>query len=565
MRILQLIELLCLSWICLAVATCGGPIDESVDPISLAVINGRIWTGDPDNPWIEALAVSDERIVAIGTSEAIELLAYDAEIVDARNRLVIPGFIDTHSHLLDLASKAGALDLSTVRSQREFVARITAEISTIPDDAWLLGYEWDHRLWGDILPHRDWIDQVSPNNPAWLLQRDREMGIANSMALDRAGVVVGTPGAQTQSDGRTSRTLTGVLTGIAMRRLESTIPSPNSTIRDQVLDQVLREAAIRGVTSVHHVGDWDDLEVFRRALDAGRLTVRIYAIVPIGTWVRLDRALGVGAFGGTNGRGDNWLRLGAVSLDLDGSLVSNTAAFDDRDPGILSEPSSLDIETARNLVFAADNAGIQVLTRAVGDRANRQILDLYEEVINRHGHRDRRFRVELAQHLRPIDFQRFATWGVLVSALPFSTIHEGRWIDQRLGPELARSSFPFRSLLDAGTILTFGSGWINRGSPIDGIYAAVTRRTLDGLHPQGWIPQQRITVEEALNAYTAKAAYAAFEETQKGSLTIGRFADFLIVDRDILAVPVNDIPNVRVIMTVVGGRIVFDRLRTSNS
>ena len=205
------------------------------------------------------------------------------------------------------------------------------------------------------------------------------------------------------------------------------------------------------------------------------------------------------------------------------------------------------------------------MARAVGDRANRAALDLYAEIVDRHGTRDRRFRVELAQHLSPIDIARFSTGRVLVSALPFSTIHEGRWIDRQLGSERARTSFPFRTLLDAGAVVTFGSGWLDRGSPIDGIYAAVTRRTLDGLHPQGWVPHQRLTVEEALRAFTTAAAYAGFEDERKGALTVGRLADFIVVDRDLLTISPNDIPSVRVIMTVVGGEIVFDRLRPTDS
>ena len=321
------------------------------------------------------------------------------------------------------------------------------------------------------------------------------------------------------------------------------------------------------MTSAHHIGKWDDLEVFTRARKNGRLTLRVYAAVPIATWVRLDRAVGARAFGGPAGRGDDWLRVGAVHVDLDGLLVARTAVFDAgyADTPAQTERLAVDIETVRPLVLDADNAGLQVLTRATGDRANQVALDLYQWVAGRNGPRDRRFRVELAQHLRPIDVARFATNRVLASVLPFSTLHDGRWIDRQIGSERARTSFPFRALLDAGAIVTFGSGLIDRATPIDAIYAAVTRRTLDGLHPEGWVPQQRLTVEEALRAHTIAAAYAGFEEERMGALTVGRLADFVIVDCDLLTVPPNDIPTVRVIMTVVGGQIVFDRLRPTES
>ena len=556
----------CLAGLCLAGLSCGGPADDTPVSVTLALVNGRIWTGDPGRPWVDALAVADGRIAAVGPSDAIELLAGDAEVIDVRQRLVLPGFIDTHTHLLELDDPTGTLNLATVRSRRQFVTRIAAATDR-PARSWLVGREWDQRLWGDTLPHRDWIDGVTPNHPVWLLQRDRQMGLANGLALERGGVVEGMPGAQTAGDGPAGPGLTGILTGAAKRQLEAVIPSPPPAARDRALDNALREAALRGVTSVHHIGDWDDLDVFTRARDDGRLTLRVYAVVPIDTWVRLDRAVGVKAFGGPDGRGDEWLRLGAVHLGLDGSLVARTAAFDAAYADIPAETGrlSVDIDTVRSLVLAADDAGMQVMARAVGDRANQAALDLYAQVVDRHGTRDRRFRVELAQHLRPIDVARFATGRVLASALPLSTIHDGRWIDRQLGPERARTSFPFRALLDAGAIVTFGSGWLDRGTPIDGIYAAVTRRTLDGLHPQGWVPQQRLTVVEALRAYTTDAAYAGFEEERKGALTVGRLADFVIVDRDLLTLPPNDIPNVRVIMTVVGGKIVFDPLRPTES
>ena len=556
-----------LAGVCLAGFSCAGPTNDPPVSVTLALVNGRFWTGDPDRPWVDALAVSGGRIVAVGTSDAIELLAGDVEVIDVRQRLVLPGFIDTHTHLLDLSDPARTVNLATVRSRRQFVTRIATAAADRPERSWLLGREWDQRLWGDTLPHRDWIDQVTLDHPVWLLQRDQHVGLANGLALERAGVVVGTPGAHSAGDGPDGPSLTGILTGVAMRQLEAVVPPPSPAARDRALDNALREAAARGVTSVHHIGHWDDLDVFRRARDDGRLTLRVYAAVPIDTWVRLDRALGVRAFGGLDGRGDEWLRVGAVHLDLDGSLVARTAAFDAAytDTPVEIGRLSVDIDAVRPLVIAADGAGMQIMARAVGDRANQAALDLHAEVVDRHGARDRRFRVELAQHLGPIDIARFSTDRVLASALPFSTIHDGRWIDRQLGPERARTSFPFRALLDAGAVVTFGSGWLDRGSPIDGIYAAVTRRTLDGLHPQGWVPHQRLTVEEAIRAFTTAAAYAGFEEEQKGTLTVGHLADFVIVDRDLLTVPPNDIPIVRVIMTVVGGEIVFDRLRPTES
>ena len=433
-RRLTAVGSVCLVGLCVAGLSCSGPAHDTPAKVTLALVNGRIWTGDPDRPWVDALAVSNGRVAAIGTSDAIELLAGDAEVIDVRQRLVLPGFIDTHTHLLDFGDPTRTLNLATVRSPRQFVTSIAAAAADRPVSTWLLGREWDQRLWGDTLPHRDWIDRATPNHPVWLLQRDQQMGLANALALERAGIVAGTPGAQTAGNGPDGPGLTGILTGAAKRQLEAVIPALPPPARDRALDNALREAAVRGVTSVHHIGTWNDLDVFRRALDDGdgRLPLRIYAAVPLGTWLRLDRAVGVRAFGGPDGRGDQWLRVGAVHLDLDGSLPARTAAFDAayRDTPAETGRLSVDIDTVRALVIAADDAGMQIMARAVGDRANHAALDLYAEVVKRHGMRDRRFRVELAQHLSPIDIVRFSTGPVLASVLPFSTIHDGRWIDR---------------------------------------------------------------------------------------------------------------------------------------
>jgi hypothetical protein len=555
-------RLICLVASCVATLSCGRSADDQPMSVTLALVNGRIWTGDPDRPWVDALATSGERIVAVGTSEAIELLSGDADVIDLRRRLVLPGFIDTHTHLLDLGDPADNLNLSTARSRRQFVARIRAATADRPDGVWIRGREWDHRLWDDTLPHRDWIDRVTPRHPVWLLQREGQVGLANSLALEQAGIAAGMPGAQMSGE-----SVTGLLTGSALERLEAALPPDHPSARDSALDRALSEAAVRGVTSVHHFGDWDDLDVFTRARTEGRLTLRIYAVVPLESWLRLDRAVGVRAFGGADGRGDDWLRVGGVHAELDGTLVARSAAFTEpyADAAVESGRLDVDVATLRSLVIDADGSDLQVMLRAAGDRANRVALDLHEQLVASRGPRDRRFRVELAQHLRPTDIARFASGGVLASMRPFATVHDGRWVDRQIGTERARTSFPFRALLDAGARVTFGSGWLDRATPMDGIYAAVTRRTLDGLHPRGWVPEQRITVEEALRAYTGSAAYAAFEEGSKGRLTVGRLADLIVVDRDLLSVPANDIPTVRVVMTVVGGSIVFDRLRVAES
>ena len=547
--------------VCLSMLACSEPPPPSPTSIALVLVNARVWTGDPAEPWLEALAVGDGRIVATGTSRDIRLLAPGATVIDADHRLVLPGFIDSYTRVLDVGNRPGGIPLAGLRSRRQFVNSVRIVTATQADGEWVRGHDWDQRLWDGTLPDRSWIDAVTPKHPVWLVHRDRQAGLANSLALSQARIVAGLQGAATASDG----TLTGVLTGAAMRQLEASLPALSSAARGRALDAALVDAAARGITSIHHVGGWDDLELFLQARADGRLTLRLNAAVPLSEWLRLDRTIGVGTFGGTNGRGGDRLRVGAVHTRLDGALASETAAFaasyrDSSGAATTTRPAP-NMKAIQPLALSADAAGLQLIVEAVGDEANRAALDLAAHLAAENGPRDRRFRVAHAQHLHPPDVARFAIGRVLASLLPFDALHDGRWVDQHLGRARGRTSFAARSLIDAGAGVSFGSGRMNQGSPIDGIYAAVTRRTLDGLHPQGWLPEQRVSVEDAVRAYTTAAAYAGFDEARTGTLTVGRFADFVMVDRDLLSVTPTAIPSVRVLLTVVGGEIALDRLR----
>ncbi|MEO2195574.1 MAG: amidohydrolase family protein, partial [bacterium] len=278
--------------------SCGETPPPVPATISLAVVNARIWTGNPSIPWAEALAVVDGRIVATGSSDAIRLLASEENIVDARRRLVLPGFIDSYTQVLDLDAVPGRLPLGGIRSRRQLVTSVRTATATRPNDDWIRGHDWDQRLWGGTLPDRAWIDPVTPDHPVWLKHRDKQVGLANSVALSRARIVAGLRGADRGPD----ETLTGILSGPAMRQLEASLPTMSTAGVDRALDAALTEAATRGITSAYHVGEWDDLDLFLRARSEGRLTVRIYAAVPLGEWLRLDRAIGVGTFGGDDGR-----------------------------------------------------------------------------------------------------------------------------------------------------------------------------------------------------------------------------------------------------------------------
>ena len=524
------------------------------DP-TLAVVNARIWTGDARRPWADALATEGDRLIAVGSSAEVRKLASaSTRIIDAHGMMVVPGFIDSHVHFLDGGFGLASVQLRDARTPQEFVRRIAEYAATLPAGTWITNGDWDHEQWGGELPRRDWIDSVTPNNPVWINRLDGHMALANSAALRAAGITAAThevAGGTIVRDQRGEPT--GILKDNAQSLVERAIPDRTPAQEDRALDAAMRYVAANGVTSVHNMGSWHDLEVFERARKAGRLITRIYAAVPLATWERLRDTVRA------RGRGDAWLSIGGLKGFVDGSLGSHTAAmlepFSDvpNDTGLfVTTPEDLYRWTA-----GADKAGLHVIVHAIGDRAIRTQLDIYERVERENGPRDRRFRIEHAQHIAPTDLPRFARLGVIASMQPYHAIDDGRWAERVIGHERGKTTYAFRSLLDAGTRLAFGSDWfVAPATPLEGIYAAVTRRTLDGAHPEGWYPEQKIGVEDALRAYTSGAAYASFDEGDKGVLAAGKLADFVMIDRDLTRVAPEAIREARVMMTVVGGKIV---------
>lgn len=529
----------------------------SSNPVTLAVVNGRVWTADARRPWAEAVAVAGDRIVAVGSSAEVRKLAGPtARVVDAGGRMVVPGFFDAHLHFVDGGHRLASVQLRHARTRAEFVERIRAFADSISPGVWITGGNWDHENWGGELPTHHWIDSVTPNNPVWLNRLDGHMSLANSAALAAAGVDRATAdveGGVIERDA--SGEPTGILKDNAKGLVARVVPPTAPELDDRALEAAMDYVAALGITSVMNMGTWHDLEVFRRAHQAGRLRTRIYAAVPLSTWERLRDEVAA------RGRGDGWLRIGGLKAYVDGSLGSRTAAMlepyhdDAATSGVVVTP----FDSLYSWTKAADTAGLHVVVHAIGDRANRQLLDIFERVSQENGAKDRRFRVEHAQHLNARDVPRFGRMGVIASMQPYHAIDDGRWAGRRLGPQRVPESYVFRSLLDSNARLAFGSDWyVEPATPLGGIYAAVTRRTLDDQNPGGWVPQQKITVEEALRAYTIHAAYAEFAERDKGSLEVGKLADLVLLDRDITRVPPETIRDTRVLLTVVGGRVVHE-------
>jgi predicted amidohydrolase YtcJ len=507
------------------------------------VVHGRIWTANRNQPWAEAVAVRGERIVAVGSRDEIDRsIGDDTKIIDAGDGLVVPGLIDSHIHLVDGGLQLTRVQLRDSATRDEFARRIAEFADKLKPGEWMTGGEWDHTLWGGELPSRDWIDAVTPNTPVWINRLDGHMALANTAAMRAARVgddVADVAGGEIVRDaaGRP----TGIFKDNAMSLIDRAVPEVSLDQQGAATLAAMDYLAQRGVTAVHHMGTWQHVDVFRAARrrlpraqsSGGKFKTRIYACVPLNTWERLAKEVEA------RGRGDEWLKIGGLKGYVDGSLGSHTAAllepFTDApsDSGLLVNT----VEDLEHWTREADRAGLQVAVHAIGDRANRLQLDVFERVARANGPRDRRFRIEHAQHTAPDDIPRFAKLGVIASMQPYHTIDDGRWAEALIGRRRSETSYAFRSLLDAGARLAFGSDWsVAPPTPIEGIYAAVTRRTLDGKHPAGWIPEQKISVEEALRAYTIDAAYASFSESDLGSLEPGKLADMVIVDTDLFHV-----------------------------
>ena len=551
---------LAFGWVCVLCG--GGLVAEATSPAAGAngtLVKGRIWTGNPAQPCAEGVAIRDEKIVFAGPlAEATAQAGPEATVIDAGDGLVVPGMIDAHIHLIDGGLHLTSVQLRDATSREEFVRRI-GEFAKRPrrEGAWITGGDWDHTVWGGELPDREWIDAVTPDVPVWITRLDGHMALANTAAMRAAGIgddVKDVPGGEIVRDA-TGRP-TGLFKDNAMGALDAATPEPSMKERLDATVAAMAYLNERGVTGVQHMGSWSDLEVFRVAQRQGLLKVRIYACTPLAQWKRLAEEVK------RAGRRDEWLQIGGLKGYVDGSLGSHTAAFlaafDDA-----PESKGLLVNSAEDLeewTAAADKAGLQVAVHAIGDRAVRLQLDVFERVAQRNGPRDRRFRIEHAQHIDPADIPRFGELGVIASMQPYHAIDDGRWAERVIGARRSETSYAFRSLLDAGATLAFGSDWyVAPATPIEGIDAAVNRRTLDGKHPDGWVPAQKISAEEALRAYTVGAAYAAFREDSLGSLEAGKLADLVVLDRNIVEGSSDEIAGARVDLTMVGGRIVYER------
>ena len=531
----------------------------STTPKADLIVYGRVWTGDSANPWAGGIAIGGDTILAVGDSAAVAAQrGPDTRQVGIPGGFVTPGFMDDHVHLFTGGFQLTSVDLRDADTPAEFTRRIKAFVATLRPGEWVLGGVWDHEKWpGTPLPDRAWIDSVTPDNPVFILRLDGHMALANTRALaaarlDRSAPEIPGGSIVRRADGE----LSGVLKDEAMNPVYAVIPSPSAQQLDSALAGAMRHAASLGVTAVASmVTGWEEIAALRRARERGALTLRVSNYLPLASWRSAADSLR------SAGPGDDWIRIAGVKGFVDGSLGSTTALMSEpyRDAagtrGLFVTPE----DSLRQWIGGADSAGLQVVVHAIGDRANALLLDIFDSVATAHGARDRRFRVEHAQHLRAAEIPRFAALGVIPSMQPYHAADDGRWASKRIGPELIRGTYAFRSLLDAGARLVFGSDWYV--APLDprlGLTAAVSRQTLDGANPGGWVPEQKITLEEALRAYTIANAYGVFAEATRGMLKPGYRADFVVFDRDLTTVAPESLSDAQVMLTVAGGRVVWE-------
>ena len=526
-----------------------------------AFVNGKIYTVNKLQPYAECVIIEGNKIVFVGSDDDAKKIIDDkTKIVNLNEKLMLPGFNDNHVHFISGGFYLLGIDLRPANSTSEF-KKILKDYSEKFPAKWITGGYWDHEKWETKnLPTKEMIDEVVSNQPVFVDRLDGHMAVANSYALKLAGITKDTQspeGGLIVKDPLTGEP-TGVLKDNAMYLITKFIPDPTPEENYTALMASLEEAKRLGITSVQDITYQSALDVFQKAKNEGKLTCRIFTRWPISDYKNLvENHIKIGF-------GDDLIKMGSLKAFADGSLGSSTAWFFEKynqDTTTFGLPMDIIIDgSLEKWSLDADKNHLQLSVHAIGDRANSYMLDLYEKIINENPKWDRRFRIEHSQHVRFEDIKRFAELGVIASVQPYHCIDDGVWAEKRIGPERIKYTYPFKSFLDAGVKMCFGTDWyVAPLNPLLGIYAAVTRRTLDDKNPNGWIPEQKISVEDAIKCYTLNSAYASFEENIKGTIETGKLADLIILDEDILTIDPIKIKDVEVEMTIFDGQIIYKK------
>lgn len=525
----------------------------------LILHNTNVYTVDRNNPSAEAIAVRGDRIIAVGShSEVMKLKGESTRLIDLNKKLILPGFIDNHTHFVSGGFQLQSVDLRNARNEKEFADLIRERSESFPS-RWIMGGTWDHENWPNAnLPTKELIDRFTPTTPVFVSRYDGHMALANSLVLRLAGITKETkdpPGGMIVRDPKTGEP-TGILKDEAMSFVYRVIPQPTEEETREATLLALAEARSFGLTSIQDMASLDEIRLYEKLKNEGKLTARFYCRIPIREWEYFRKNnIRVPA-------GDEWVSYGSLKAFADGSLGSSTALFFDPyddDPSLKGLASDILLDgRLEQWGREADQAHLQLSIHAIGDSANSRVLDLFQTILEQNPEWDRRFRIEHAQHIDPKDFKRFADLNVFASVQPYHAIDDGRWAEKKIGHERCKTTYAFRTMINSGITVGFGSDWtVAPLNPLLGIYAAVTRRTIDDANPNGWFPEEKITVEEAVEAYTIKNAYASFEEHLKGSIEVGKLADFVVLSENIFEIDLVRIEHVHVLMTIVGGRVVY--------
>ena len=529
----------------------------------LVLLNGVVWTVNPDQPWAEAVAIKGDKICNVGSTTGIEKMVGDRTLViDLKGDFVLPGFIDSHTHFLDGGFGLSSIQLREAKSKEEFITLIAEKARELEKGDWILNGNWDHQQFDPPeLPTREWIDGVTPENPVCVNRLDGHMILVNSLALKLAGITKDTvtpPGGEIVKAAQSGE-LTGILKDAAMDLIMSHVPSSTLKEKLKAAESAINHANRLGITSIHDMAYTDNFEVYQELLKAKKLSARLYVYIQI-TDIDLYTRLKL-----KTPFGNDFLKIGGLKGFVDGSLGSSTALFfqpysdNPEKTGLLFSHMFPEGIMEKRLI-QAENAGLQVAIHAIGDKANHIILDIFEKVMVESGERDRRWRIEHAQHLTPEDIERMGRLGVVASVQPYHAIDDGRWAEKKIGRKRAQFTYAFKSLLDSGAVLACGSDWaVAPLDPIKGLYAAVTRQTLDGKNPGGWFPEQKISLEEAIEGYTINGAFTEFAEDIKGSIEEGKLADLVVLSQNLFEIPLEKIVETEVKKTIFNGKIIYEK------
>ena len=583
----------------------------SAQTADIVLRNGVIWTVDENNPTAEALASLDGRLIYVGNNSGVEKhVGPETRVVDLDGRFVTPGYYDNHVHFEGTGRLLYGLNLLDVSDEAAFVARIRDVHERYAPGTWIQGGDWSaYETWaeGDVaeagrevnpddlygnlfLPNKGMIDGFTADRPVLVRRFDRKVYLANSAALELAGIRQGTPDPEGIAVERTANgEPTGALFNPVAGAVESTvlvrdnvrslfadiIPEPSREQRISEAREAWKMMSSVGVTSYCDItSDPVYVDIYRELREKGQMTARVRYRPPLDKWEYMA-GLGIRV-----GFGDEWIRFGAVKAWIDGIMGNSSARFYEpythnpasrgiwRDimfPFERSPESPEDMQSRlERLAIDADNAGIQLTVHAIGDEANGYLMDMLERIIARNGVKDRRFRLVHAQVMTDRDIQRGGEMNIVAEVQPYHTSDDMRWMEERIGRDRSRGAYAFRRLWDSGATVSFGSDSPGTNAsryylnPMLGLYAAVTRKTLSGQPEGGWFPQEKLTIEEAIQAYTLNTAYAGYEEDMKGSLAVGKLADLAVHSDNLLTMDPDDIKDVKILMTVVGGQIVHE-------